>query len=202
MAKRAEAINAFKPDITLILHYNASSGVENKPSNAYTTPSNYNLVFIPGAFRKNDLNLEEDRYEFLRLLVSQDVEESLLLSKYITAEFTKVLKIPLILDNKNEYENGLCLKQAEGIYSRNLLLTRRIHGPLCYGETLIQNNPEEMKRLAAQDSEVSGIPCSKRVKEVAMAYYKGVKNYFLKTPLNKKTPAKKPSRAIKAKKTT
>lgn len=194
MAHRAELINEFNPDITLILHYNASSGVENKPSNAYTTPSNYNLVFIPGSFKKSDLDLVEDRYHFLRLLVSDHLDESLLLSKHIAKAFTQELKVPLIPDANNGYEPNVCIKQTEGIYSRNLFLTRSIKSPLCYGETLIQNNPEEMDRLSSLETEVAGIACSKRVLEVAQAYYKGIKNYFKRSPL--KEPQKKPQDSL------
>lgn len=182
---RAEAINAFKPDLTIIIHYNASSYIPNKRAAEQTSNANYNLAFVPGAFAKGDLDSIESRYEFLRLIVTQDCEESIKLSQHITSQFTKQLKVPLIFDTeKDPYEPNLCLKQENGIYARNLFLTRSVHGPLCYGETLIQNNPEEAIRLSTLDSQVEGIPCSKRVLEVARAYFRGIQEYFLEKNKN------------------
>lgn len=200
MAARIAAINNFRPDLTLIIHYNASN------SNSVTTQANYNMAFIPGAFNKGDLDQAEGRYEFLRLIVTQDLEESLSLSKHITKQFVQKLKVPLIADSqKDPYEPTLCIKQADGIYSRNLFLTRHIHGPLCYGETLIQNNTVEIYRISNLDSEVEGIPCSHRILEVAQAYFIGVKNYFrgesvkrTKRPLAKKKVILRPHSPLKS----
>src|SRR5208283_831994 len=45
---RAEKINAFNPELTIIIHYNAGPGE--------TCSSNYNMTFIPGSFLKNELS--------------------------------------------------------------------------------------------------------------------------------------------------
>jgi N-acetylmuramoyl-L-alanine amidase len=179
LIERAEKINAFSPDITVIIHYNAHSTALEKLQNSYLTETNFNLAFIPGAFCKGELKSLDARYEFIRLLVTDQIEESLILSEFITAQFVKQLGVPLIAEwEKTSYTDSVCLMQKPGIYCRNLALTRRVHSPLCYGETLIQNNQDEVYRLWEKDAFVLDVPCSQRVKEVACAYFEGIKEYF------------------------
>lgn len=179
LRKRAEKINAFSPDVTLIIHYNAHLSEAEKADNNPFTQSNYNLAFIPGAFGFGELKGIEDRYEFLRLLLTDTLEQSLDLSRYIVREFVHHLDVPLITPHDTtSYIEKACLMQELGIYSRNLALTRLVHSPLCYGETLIQNNEDEAYRLAAGDVFIMNIIASKRIQEVARAYYEGVKQYF------------------------
>jgi len=179
LLRRAEKINAFGPDIAIMIHYNMHLTEIEKLEKKVLTRSNYNMAFIPGAFCADELQTARDQYEFLRLIVSDAVEESLLLSEAVTAQFVQQLQVPLI-DERNESESlrRVTLLQKSGIYSRNLALTRLVHCPLCYGETLIQNNEEEIYRLSLKDTEIERIPCSKRIKEVARAYFEGIKAYF------------------------
>jgi len=167
---RAEKINAFNPDLTVIIHYNAHGG-----SNDIAT-ANYNMTFIPGSFLKNELSNKVARYEFVRLLVTNDFEESLKLSECIVKNMQAVLfDVPLM--NSFLYSDATIIAQS-GIYCRNLALTRLIHGPLCYGETLIQNNLDEAKRLAQKDFDFNGTKLPPRIIEVARAYFQGICEYF------------------------
>lgn len=176
---RAEKINAFHPDITIIIHYNAHEAELEGDSKQHLTQSNYNMTFIPGAFGKGELSQPQNRYDFLRMIVSDQLEQSSLLSQKIAERFVQNLDVPLVKDGeKLPYLIRSCMKQKQGVYSRNLALTRLVRSPLCYGETLVQNNREECERLGTNDTEVAGIPCSNRVKQVAKAYYEGIKDYF------------------------
>jgi len=179
LRKRAEKINAFSPDITLIIHYNAHLNDHEKEADRPFTRSNYNLAFIPGAFCQGELTRKEDRYEFLRLLLTDTIEESQKLSRYIVQEFVRHLDVPLITRSDTaSYIEKACLLQEPGVYCRNLALTRLIRSPVCYGETLIQNNEDEAYRLASGDAFIMGISCSSRIQQVAQAYFEGIKQYF------------------------
>lgn len=176
---RAQKINDFSPDITLIIHYNMHLDDTGQEGNELLTLSNYNLAFIPGAFAHGELKSKEDRYEFLRLLLGDTAEKSLELSQCIVEEFVRYLNVPLISQrDKVSYIEKACLFQAPGVYSRNLALTRLIHSPLCYGETLIQNNQDEAYKLAFFDGCELESPCSHRIQQVAQAYFEGIKKYF------------------------
>jgi len=177
---RAEKINAFAPDLSIVIHYNSHHVETEYSSNNAIAANNYNLVFIPGAFCRNELATQESRYEFLRLLTSTDLNESLGLSSSILEQFTKKLNIPTVAEADGaNYLNTVCMKINEGIYARNLALTRLIHGPICYGETLIQNNIDECLNLSRTDFVIHGTPCSSRVRKVAEAYFEGIKIFLL-----------------------
>ncbi len=167
---RSEKINEFNPHLTIIIHFNANGGSED------ISMMDYNLAFIPGSFLKGELSGQAARYEFVRLIVSNDVEESLRLSQAIVKNLETGLKVPLM--NSDFYLSDAVKFAQDGIYCRNLALTRLVHSPLCYGETLIQNNPDEAKRLALKDFNFNGVIISSRIYEVASAYFKGISQYF------------------------
>ncbi|HSX03567.1 MAG TPA: N-acetylmuramoyl-L-alanine amidase [Rhabdochlamydiaceae bacterium] len=176
---RAEKINEFRPDLTVIIHFNSHHAGNEMPSNHFVTDSNYNLVFVPGAFCKDELEQQDARYEFMRLICTNDLKNSFHLSQSILDKFSEILKVPVVEEADDiGYLQKCCIKVEEGIFARNLALTRLIHGPLCYGETLIQNNKDEYKILGKKDFEIGGIRCSARLKQVAEAYFEGIKSYL------------------------
>ncbi|MBS0629239.1 MAG: N-acetylmuramoyl-L-alanine amidase [Verrucomicrobia bacterium] len=184
---RAKKINQFGPDLSVVIHYNSQDGENNGPSNHTVSPVNYNMVFVPGAFCQNELADQDSRYEFMRLLVSHDLHHSLILSQAILEKFSEHLLVPPVTkaDGAN-YLNRVGIKIGEGIYARNLALTRLIHGPVCYGETLIQNNIDECVKLNRRDFVINGVWCSSRIKQVAEAYFEGIRDYFLTCGKDKK----------------
>jgi len=184
---RAKKINEFAPDLTVVIHYNATEIEGNVPSNHNVSPLNYNMVFVPGAFCHNELIDRDSRYEFLRLLVSNDLHCSLSLSKAVLDKLGEHLQVPPISKHDGaNYLNRVGMKVHEGIYARNLALTRLIHGPVCYGETLIQNNIDECVKLAKNDFVIGGQQCSSRIKQVAEGYFEGIKEYLLTSGIDRK----------------
>lgn len=177
LLERARRINAFKPDITLVIHYN----VDEKNTN-WTTPiaENYVMAFIGGAFTKGELRQPEDRFQLLRLLLSNELEESKLLSKTLLLQFEKSLHVSRF--NKQStlsYIDDFSIPTSTaGLYHRNLSLTRYINGIICYGETLYMDNEDECKRLVQKDTSYIWGKTSSRVYEVAQAYVDGLLNYI------------------------
>lgn len=176
---RANKINGFHPHLTLIIHYNAHGGrdpftQENIPENY-----NYNMVFIGGSFCRGELSTPANREEFIRLLVTDDLDQSMLLSEQVMHQFTEKTHIPPV-DPKDPvpYLKSVSLQLGNGIYARNLFLTRTIHGPLCYGESLCQDDREECIRLNENDLVINHIRGPKRVEQVARAYYEAVKHFI------------------------
>ena len=176
---RAERINAFKPDLTLLIHYNAIDSELEGSKWTKATKRNFNLVFIPGAFCSGELKNQEDRYHFLRLICTQDLETSYQMAEKLVQQFTEHLGVPPLKGVKRSLSSfGHNLVSAEGVFCRNLCLTRLIKGPLCYGETLIQNNLEEAIELSKNETSVQGIPCPKRVVAVAEAYFEAIASFY------------------------
>ncbi|MGB3948167.1 MAG: N-acetylmuramoyl-L-alanine amidase [Bacteroidia bacterium] len=175
LAKRAEIINNFKPDFTVIIHYNVD---EHNTGWVKPTKKNYNMVFVGGAFMNNDLSSIEKRSEFLRLLVTDDIEQSVAISDEVVKSFERQLNVKTATVKDADYLNEGCLTtEKTGVYCRNLQLTRYVHGPLVYGETLYQDNENECVLLNQETDKTK----NKRVQEVAEAYYIGIVNYIKKT---------------------
>ncbi len=92
-------------------------------------------------------------------------------------------KVPAALDSNAVYLKENSMKtEVKGVYCRNLTLTRKVKGILCYGESLYQDNIYECRALSKNDGSVSlnspnGMQTSKRVEEVAEAYFNGILNY-------------------------
>jgi N-acetylmuramoyl-L-alanine amidase len=171
LAKRAEIINNYKPDFTIIIHYNVD---ETNIGWNKSCSKDFNMTFVGGAFMKNDLSSQEKRFEFLRLLITDDLERSIKLSAAVMENFESTLNVKTakIPDAKYLYKG--CLPTSEkGVFCRNLQLPRFIHSPLVYGETLYQDNITECKLLSLETDKTK----NKRVQQVADAYYQGILDY-------------------------
>lgn len=189
--KRVEKINEFKPDMTLAIHLNSKEG-NRRFGDRYLIPvdDNYNMGFIPGAFLADELVKMDQKIDFVRLLISRDLDNS----KRLGNEIIKSLQLNLNV-NPIPFENPLRVLRevsiatdAQGVYSRNLVLTRMSRGTVFYIEALYQDNKDEIKKLSTLNYEIDidgygkkKIPL--RCNEVAFGCWKGIENYLL---LNKK----------------
>lgn len=175
---RADKINAFQPDITLIIHYNASGA--NMVDGYYKpTETNYSMAFVGGGFMKNELNKPIDRLHFLRILLSEDFEHSVNLSKVFMEQHIEVLKVPAIVPQNSVFylTKNSVYTGTLGVYARNLFLTRHVKGPLVFGESFLQDSKEEALRLYLEDYKEKCIKTSSRIGEAVDAYYETVLQY-------------------------
>ncbi len=176
LQKRADLINAFKPDITVIIHYNVD---EKNTDWKKVTDKDFVMTFIGGSMLPADLNKPEKRFEFLRLALTNDLDLSEELSSNVAKSFTDTLHIPIAGKKDADYLDKNCLAtKSKGVYCRNLILTRIIHSPLVYGETIYQDNKTESLKLMQEDAQIEGVKTSARVRQVADAYYSGILVYF------------------------
>ena len=178
LAKRAEIINNYNPSFTIIIHYNVD-----ETNIGWSKPSakDFNMTFVGGAFMKNDLSSQEKRFEFFRLLITDDIEQSIQLSSAVVKNFEGSLNVKTAKIKDAKYLYKGCLPTLEnGVYCRNLQLPRYIHSPLVYGETLYQDNVNECKLLNTETDKTK----NKRVQQVADAYFQGILDYLKITPSN------------------
>lgn len=173
LRKRADKINAFQPDLTVILHYNVDE--QNDPWKS-TSTKNFNMAFVGGAFQIGELSDAEKRFDFLRLLLTTDLERSILLSGFVAKRFESELHVPLAGVNDAAYLKSSCMTTDQpGVFCRNLSMTRLVHGQLVYGETLYQDNAKECLALhEAAGKDVMSSTTYIRTMEVANAYFKGI----------------------------
>jgi N-acetylmuramoyl-L-alanine amidase len=184
--RRAIEIGNFHPDFTVVIHYNVDE--TNSPWNK-PTQRNFSMLFVPGAFQAGELSEQESRIDFLRLLLTDEIERSVTGAGYLAESFQRELHVPLAGVKDAAYLGTSCkATEKTGVYCRNLSMTRLIHGPVLYGETLYQDNITELRLLSAstvRDS-VSGIEAPARVLDVVRAYEKGLDNWLLATSAGSK----------------
>jgi hypothetical protein len=163
----------------LIIHYNV--GESNNSDNEgfrKAIPENYCMAFIPGSFMKGELKEPEDRVAFAAKLLTDELVTSQALCKYVVEAHERILGVPVMeWDERLLYLKNASLRtEAKGVFARNLQLTRLIHGTLCFGESLYQDNIEEARLLNAKDFVLPGMttPLPDRIRAVADAYYEGL----------------------------
>lgn len=175
---RMYQIREFAPDVTFVIHFNAMEG-NRRFGDRYLSPvqDNFNMAFVPGAFLQDELKKTDQKVDFIRLLLSKDLDNSMRLAGHLMTAHERVLKVPTI-----PAENSIrVLREASiptpypGVYCRNLYLTRSTRSAVVYGESLYQDNVDEIKKLGAKDYEVAlengkKIKVPYRCKQVAEAY--------------------------------
>jgi hypothetical protein len=180
--ERARKVNAFQPDLTLILHYNVLETNEpSKGGNRDAVQDNYCMAFVPGAFMAGELKTPEDRLDFMIHWLSDDLAASCRLSEEVMAAHESLLGVPRLLsDTTLGYIVRASLPTpARAVYARNLALTRQMHGVMCFGESLYQDNLTECVRLNEKRIALPGMTTRlpTRIREVAGAYFEGVMRY-------------------------
>ncbi len=175
MAERAKKMNAFKPDVSVVIHYNVN---ETNTGWTQTTPRDYTMTFVGGCVISKDLETVAARLNFLRLLISPDIDNSVSLSSKVVQHLSKDLGIPIAHKEDATYLYKNCISTpAEGVYSRDLALSRLIHGTSVYGEALYQDNNKECMLLCGKGADFKGCDINARITQVANAYYEGIVDY-------------------------
>ena len=176
MSVRARKINAFHPDMTVIIHYNVN---ENNTPWTQTTNRDFVMTFVGGCLISKDLKTLAGRLNFLRLLISNDIENSVKLCSFSVSHLSTDLKIPIAKKTDATYLSQRCLSTpVVGVYSRDLELTRLINGTLVYGEGLYQDNSKECTLLSGCGDKIAGGNNPSRIEIVADAYYKAIEDYL------------------------
>ncbi len=178
LANRAKKTNRFNPHATVIIHYNVDE--KNDPWKK-STNKNFTMTFIGGAFTSDNFEKPESRIQFLRLLLTKQLNQSEKLANQTVLNFNKNLEVETASQFDAEYLKDNCLlTQSKGVYSRNLILCRLINSPLVYGEALYQDNFNECEALMKKDLEKYGIKTNTRLLNAAISYYQAVYQ-FLRT---------------------
>ena len=178
LMERARIINEFKPDITVIIHYNVD---EKNTDWLNPVKKNFTMTFIGGGMTGDNFSKPINKVHFLRLLLTDQLNESEKLASLTVNQFSTQMGIAVAQKNDADYLRDNCLKaNSNGVFCRNLALCRTINSPLVYGECLYQDNLNECLQLNKTDYEIYGQKTSKRIYEAAACYYNAINEYFSK----------------------
>lgn len=178
LANRAKQINAYKPNVSCVIHYNVDE--KNVPWKK-TSNNDFTMAFIGGCFTPDRLDNIESKINFLRLLFSSQLNNSEKLSGLTVAEFSNNLEIPIALPADADYLKNNCISTGKkGVYCRQLILCNKINSPLVYGESLYQDNVNECDWLMKNTVVKYGVKTNERVVKVAQSYFNAILAYFTK----------------------
>ena len=167
---RVDAIEAFHPDITLIIHYDTSTSTADphglQPGPAGTADAT--KVYVPGAFDPTELASRDDRAQFAMHLLDQSAwDASVSFARAVATTLSVNLNIPFAKSSP-----GLTRVVEPGIFSRDLYLLKKYQGSAtAYVECLFYNDPGEFDALysATHPMTIAGqnMPYSDRLALVA-----------------------------------
>src|SRR6266566_2109793 len=187
--RRAALVN-FKlhPDLVLCLHFNAESWGD--PNNPTLTDTNHLHLLVNGSYLQDELELDDERFEMIRRLLSRAYDEELPLADTIAGAMARETGLPAY-----EYPtaNSTTKVGASGyVYARNLLATRIYRCPVVYCEPYVMNSNDAFVRIQAGDYEgtrlINGVERKSIFREYADSVAEGLVDYYSKARSRSRSP--------------
>jgi len=168
------------PDLVLCLHFNAEGWGD--PSHPTLTDNNHLHLLVNGSYLKDELELDDERFEMIRRLLSRAYVEELPLADTIAGAMARDTHLPAY-----EYPTVDTVTKVGSIgylYARNLLATRLYRCPVVYCEPYVMNSRDAFARIQAGDYEglrnVNGIERKSIFREYADSVVDGLAEYYRK----------------------
>ncbi len=179
--RRATLVNTtLHPDLVLCLHFNAEGWGD--PNNPTLIDKNHLHLLVNGAYLQDELELDDERFEMIRRLLSRAYDEELSLADTIAGAMARETGLP-----PYEYPttNNATKVGASGyVYARNLLATRLYRCPVVYCEPYVMNSKDAFARIQAGDYDeirsVSGVDRKSIFREYADSVADGLAAYYRK----------------------
>ncbi|MBI3555203.1 MAG: N-acetylmuramoyl-L-alanine amidase, partial [Deltaproteobacteria bacterium] len=173
LSARAEKINAFRPQLTVVVHFDASE--LNKTQDATNTVRGY----VAGNLMHDEVGSRELRFQAVRNLVDGHrwVESSV-----FTAAVIKNLSDALHVKMETGPNDYMAIRVADGVYARNLALSRLVtQGVMTYVEVEHYDFTPEFRRLNLNDrhTEIGGtkIDYPARLDDIVDGFKRGILDY-------------------------
>jgi hypothetical protein len=179
--RRAALVNTtLHRDLVLCLHFNAEGwGDPNRPT---LTDKNHLHLLVNGAYLQDELELDDERFEMIRRLLSRAYDEELPLADTIAGTMARETGLP-----PYEYpttNNATKVGTSGYVYARNLLATRLYRCPVVYCEPYVMNSNDAFARIQAGDYDgirsVNGVDRKSIFREYADSVVDGLAEYCRK----------------------
>ena len=179
--RRAALVN-FKlhPDLVLCLHFNAEGWGD--PNNPTLTEADHLHLLVNGSYLAEELELDDERFEMIRRLLSRVYDEELPLADTVAAAMARETGLP-----PYEYPttNSTTKVGTSGyVYARNLLATRLYRCPVVYCEPYVMNSNDAFARIQAGDYQelrvINGVERKSIFREYADSLADGLADFYSK----------------------
>jgi hypothetical protein len=137
------------PNLVLCLHFNAEGWGD--PKNPILIDHTHMHLLVNGSYLKDELELDDERFEMIRRLLSRAYDEELPLADAVAGAMAKETQLPAY-----QYPTTLTTTKVGStgyVYARNLLATRLYRCPVVYCEPYVMNGREDFDRIQAGDYE-------------------------------------------------
>jgi len=179
--RRAVLVNTkLHPDLVLCLHFNAEGWGD--PTNPTLIDTNHLHLLVNGAYLQDELELDDERFEMVRRLLSRVYDEELPLADAIAMAMAKEMQLP-----PYQYpttQNATKIGTTGYVYARNLLATRLYRCPVVYCEPYVMNSHDAFGRIQAGDYDgtrnVNGMERKSIFREYADSVIDGLVDYYSK----------------------
>jgi len=179
--RRAVLVNTkLHPDLVICLHFNAEPWGD--PNNPTLVDANHLHLLVNGSYLQDELELDDERSEMVRRLLSRAYEEELPLADAIATAMARETKLP---PYQYPTTNSTTKVGSSGyVYARNLLATRLYRCPVVYCEPYVMNSHDAFARIQAGDYEgtrsVNGLERKSIFREYADGVVNGLVEYYSK----------------------
>jgi hypothetical protein len=180
--RRAVLVNAkLHPDLVLCLHLNADAWGD--PGNPTLIESNHLHLLVNGSYLQDELDLDDERFEMIRRLLSRAYDEELAIADTVATSMAKATGLP-----PYQYPTTLTTTKVGSsgyVYARNLLATRLYRCPVVYCEPYVMNSKDGFARIQAGDydgtKQVNGVDRKSIFREYADSVAEGLAEYYSKS---------------------
>lgn len=179
--RRASKVNyELQPDLVLCLHFNAEPW--GNPAHPTLVEKNHLHLLVNGSYLKDEVDLDDERYEMLRKLLSRSYLEELGLADTLARSMAKKTGLP---PYHYKTDNVTPVGKSGYVYARNLMATRLYHCPTVYLEPYVMNSRQVFARVEAGDykgkRKVAGKERPSIFREYADGVVEGLLTYFKQT---------------------
>jgi hypothetical protein len=179
--RRAVLVNTkLHPDLVLCLHFNAEGWGD--PANPTLIDNNHLHLLVNGSYLQDELELDDERFEMIRRLLSRAYDEELAMADTVATSMAKATGLPAY-----QYPTTLTTTKVGSsgyVYARNLLATRLYRCPVVYCEPYVMNSNDGFARIQAGDyegtKEINGVERKSIFREYADSVAEGLKEYYSK----------------------
>ena len=177
--RRAVLVNTkLHPDLVLCLHFNAEGWGD--PSNPTLIDNNHLHLLVNGSYLQDELDLDDERFEMIRRLLSRAYDEELAVGDTVATSMAKASGLP-----PYQYPTTLTTTKVGSsgyVYARNLLATRLYRCPVVYCEPYVMNSKDGFARIQAGDydgtKEINGVARKSIFREYADSVAEGLAEYY------------------------
>ena len=170
--------NKLHPDLVLCLHFNAEGWGD--PANPTLIDNNHLHLLVNGSYLQDELDLDDERFEMIRRLLSRAYDEELAISDTVATSMAKATGLPAY-----QYPTTLNTTKVGSsgyVYARNLLATRLYRCPVVYCEPYVMNSKDGFARIQAGDydgtKQINGVDRKSIFREYADSVAQGLAEYY------------------------